>query len=310
MSEDDITCLVIGANGFIGSHLVDELALAGYKVLALDRYGSARQFSKYDNVTQITDDLSTLTKLKKALVGVDYVFHSVSASTPFTSDNDPYTDIDLNLRRNVGIFELCAKANIKKLIYISSGGAIYGHIAERKYVTEEDPTMPVSPYGICKLASENYLAYFELTAGLQYCALRLTNPYGPRQRARNNQGVIPTFLDKIYDGRPLEVYGDGSSSRDYIYIKDVTTMIVRTFRCKMKHSTYNLGSGEQTSLKQIIDILEELFSKEVPVNYKEALKTFLTSSKVNIDRFTNEFGIKPSYSLKKGLRQMIAEQNS
>ena len=303
-------CLVLGANGFIGSHLVDDLASAGHKVLALDRFFSKPRFQQSDLVTPITDDLSSLEGLNEYLQDVDYVFHSISATTPFSSDKDPYTDIDLNLKRTVHIFEMCANAGVKKVIFISSGGAIYGHIAEEKYVTEDDVATPVSPYGICKLAAEHYLAYFQRTAGLEYVALRLTNPYGPRQFSRNNQGVIAAFIQKIKDGEDLEVFGDGSSTRDYIYIKDVTRMIAQTFTGAMEHHTYNIGSGKQTSVQEIIEILKGLATSDINVEYQDGFKTFLKSAKVSTERFTNEFGIKPEYELEQGLRQTLeADKN-
>ncbi len=173
--------LVIGANGFIGSHLVDTLIKEGHNVRAFDRFSKPAQFKESENIEVFKGDLFQDDSLEKALEGIDYVFHSFSATTPSTADADPYTDINLNVLRNIQIFEKCVTAKVKKVLYVSSGGAIYGNIAEEKAASEKDAPQPVSPYGIGKLASEHYLAYFKRKYGLDYVVYRLSNPYGPRQ---------------------------------------------------------------------------------------------------------------------------------
>ena len=303
-------CLVIGANGFIGSHLVDELAEAGFSLKAFDLFNSLPQFEKSREIEVFKGDLFDPVALDKALKDVDYVFHCYSATTPYSSDDDPYTDIDRNLKRSVQIFEQCVKSKVKKVIFISSGGAIYGHVAEDRPATEEDAATPVSPYGICKLAVENYLAYFNRKHDLGYITYRLTNPYGPRQQLRNNQGVVPAFLQKIEQNKPLEVFGDGSNSRDYIYIRDATKMIAASFAKDTKYHTYNIGSGRQTTLNEIIETLKAITGQPIKVHYQNALKTFLKSSQISIDRFVDEFNILPSTGLEFGLKLTLKDRNS
>jgi len=303
-------CLIIGANGFIGSYLVDSLAANGYIVRAMDIFSSPPRFIKKDNIEIFKADLFDKHQISEALKDVDYFFHSFSATTPFSSEDDPYTDVESNLKHNVFIFEECVRAKVKKIIFISSGGAIYGHIAEEKTSTEDDVPTPISPYGICKLASENYLAYFNQKYGLDYIIYRLTNPYGPRQRVRKNQGVIPNFLDKISNNQPIMVYGDGESSRDYIFISDVANMIEKTFIKKTKHRIYNLGSGEQTTVNEIIKTLGSIKHQNLKAQYLLAPTTFMKQTKVSISRFNEEFNLKATTSLHQGLTKLLNHDNS
>lgn len=298
--------MVIGANGFVGSHMVDELAERGYDVRAFDRFSRPSSFKPSKYVQTVAGDIFDDMALHKALEGVDYVFHSFSATTPFVSDSDPYTDITLNLLRNVQLFEKAIEAGVKKFVFVSSGGAVYGAIAEHKPAAETDAPLPVSPYGIGKLGAEYYLAYFNRKYNLDYVAYRLTNPYGPRQLSNNNQGVIPTFVEKIRSGQELSVYGDGSGSRDYIYIRDATKMMVDSF-ASAKHSTYNIGSGRQTSINEIVAGLETAMGMSAEVSFKAAPKTFLQKSQVSIARYVDEFGAAADTALEDGLHKTIAD---
>lgn len=300
-------CLVIGANGFVGSHLVDELSDAGYEVRAFDRYSRQPQFKSHQQVEVFKGDLFDDITMSRALKGADYLFHSFSATTPYTSDTDPYTDISLNVLRNVQLFEKAVEAGVKRVIFISSGGAIYGHLAEEKLATEDDAPTPVSPYGIGKLASENYLAYFNRKYDLDYVAYRLTNPYGPRQTANNNQGVVPIFLERMRNSEALQVLGDGTSSRDYIYIRDATAMMVNSFASPGRFRLYNVGSGHQLTVNDIIDTLGQVMGRKLEVNYNEAPKTFLTKSQVSIERFWSEFGKPELTSFSDGVKKTLKQ---
>jgi UDP-glucose 4-epimerase len=301
------TYLVLGANGFIGSHIVDQLAAKeNVTVRAFDRFSRDPQFIDKPNVEVYKGDIFDAESVAKALEGVDYVMHSFSATTPFISENDPYIDISQNLTTSVKIFELCVKANVKKISFISSGGVVYGLAAEKGIVHETDAPLPVSPYGINKLAIEHYLEYFKRKQGLQYVVYRLTNPYGPRQYAKNNQGVIPTFLNKVRNDEELVILGDGNASRDYIYIEDAVRMMVDTFEQPNQHNIYNIGSGQETSVNQIIDGIKSLNpDKDIRVKYTEAPKTFLTKTQVSIDRYVSEYGQPALLSLGEGLTKTV-----
>lgn len=301
-------CLVVGANGFLGSHLVDGLAQNGYRVVAFDRYSSAPKFAEHQSVEILKGDILSEPDLISTLEGVDYVFYSFSATTPFTSEDDPYSDIELNLKHCVSFFGSCVEKGVKKIVYLSSGGAIYGPTAEQKAAKETDLPLPVSPYGICKLATEHYLAYFLKKFGLPYLIFRVANPYGPRQVLKHSQGVIPAFIEKIQNNEQITVFGDGSSSRDYIFIGDAVDMMLKAFESEPRYNLYNIGSGRQTTLNEIIESLKRHMDRDFEVAFKPQPKTFVHSAQISIDRYTKEFGKPHITPIKQGIRNLLQDQ--
>lgn len=298
-------CLVLGANGFVGSHLVDRLAARGdMQIRAFDRFSRRAQFHDSPQIEIVKGEIDKNKDLEYALKDVTYLMHSFSATTPFVSDENPHADIE-NLSRSVHIFEEAVHSGVKKIVFISSGGAVYGETAETKEVYETDTPKPVSPYGICKLSIEHYLEYFKRKFGTEYVVYRLTNPYGPRQVMKHRQGVVAAFLDNILHGKELSIFGDGSASRDFIYIEDAVSMIAETFLLPNRHRLYNIGSGKQTSLNEIVEAIKGAFQKEVPVTYQRAPKTFLQKTHVNIDRFKEEFGEPALTTFREGLEHTI-----
>ncbi|HPR09261.1 MAG TPA: NAD-dependent epimerase/dehydratase family protein [Candidatus Saccharibacteria bacterium] len=305
MKSKTATCLVVGANGFVGSHIVDGLAARGFRVIAFDRYSSAQKFISSEMITKVKGDILSETELASSVKGVDYVFYSFSATTPFASEDNPYSDIKLNLEHSVSFFDACSKEGVKGFYYISSGGVIYGATAEHIDAMETDLPLPISPYGICKLAAENYLSYFLRKRNMKYVVFRLTNPYGPRQMLKNHQGVIPAFIKKIEEGGVITIYGSGDASRDYIFITDAVEMMLNVFESENDNVVYNIGCGKQTSLRQIVHNLELVYDRHLEVNYVDAPKTFLSKSRVSIERYCQEFGQPELLDMTTGLKKTL-----
>src|SRR5438270_6907987 len=185
-------CLVLGANGFIGSHLVDSLVKQGYTIRAFDRFGDRpTNFLSSDNVETYTGDFLNRADLADALKDTDFVFHLVSTTTPATAENDPLVDIDTNVHNTIQLLEECVEAKIKRIFFASTGGAVYGDIDTSEPIDECTNPQPVSPYAIGKLTIEHYLRYFNRKFGLQTLTFRISNPYGERHSPINRQGVIP-----------------------------------------------------------------------------------------------------------------------
>lgn len=302
------TYLILGGNGFIGSHIVDSLsANSSVHVKVLDSFSRPAQFINRENITIIKGSAFEDGLLEKALTEVDYIVHCLGASNPYITDANPYADIE-TMRQSIYIFEKSAQAGIKKIAFISSGGAVYGKIAERKSASEEDMPMPVSPYGICKLATEHYLEYFKQKYSTDYVVFRLSNPYGPRQSFKREHGVIPSFLHSILEDKEITVFGDGTSSRDYIYVKDAAKIIAESLLKKNEHSIYNLGSGKQTTLNDIISNLESILGKKAKIEYTEAPATTLNKTNINVERIVNDMGVGIDTSFEVGLKKTIFSQ--
>jgi UDP-glucose 4-epimerase len=294
-------CLVLGANGFIGSHLVDELAANQHSVRAFGRFKTGvYKFEKNDNVEIVAGDFLNRHDIHQALQGIDYVFHFISTTTPVSAENDPLIDISTNIQMSVELFQECVEAGVKKVIFASTGGAIYGENSSEN-VGEGTMPLPVSPYAIGKLTIENYLHYFDRKFGLKGLVFRISNPYGERQALASKQGVIPIFLQQIAKGEPLTVLGDGSMVRDYIYVKDIVRMVAESFETATK-DLYNLGSGHGLSVSDLVDTMRQITDKPVEVTHKEKPATFVQKVVLDTSRFTDEFHDVPKTSIEDGIK--------
>lgn len=296
-------CLILGANGFLGSHLVDSLIQRRHVIRAFDRFPDATiRFVQNKKIEMATGDFLNRHDLREALKDIDYVFHFISTTTPFTAEDDPLIDIETNIRMSVELFEECVRQKVKKVIFPSTGGAIYGRNATSTPISEEVTPQPISPYAIGKLAIEHYLHYFERKHNLASVVFRISNPYGERQALNSKQGVIPIFLEHIANNEPITVLGDGSMVRDYIYIKDVVEMIAESF-AHAKQNLYNLGSGQGVSVNELTQKIQNVIGKPFTIVHQPNLTTFIERVVLDVSRFQNEFHIQPQTSLHDGIQK-------
>ena len=294
-------CLVLGANGFLGSHLVDSLAERGHQIRAFDRFGGDIQnFVSNPNIEIVAGDFLNRNDLAGALAGVEYVFHFISTTTPASAENDPLIDIETNVRMSVELFQEAVAAGVKKVIFSSTGGAIYGDVEGEEALSESTLAQPVSPYAIGKLTIEHYLRYFKTKHGLDSVVFRISNPYGERQSLASRQGVIPIFLQHIYKNEPITVLGDGTMVRDYLHVKDVAELISQAFE-KASQPLYNLGSGVGVSVNELVDVIKKVTGKEVSVENQPKPSTFVQHVVLDTARFKNEFGVEPAVGLEEGI---------
>ncbi|MDB5180425.1 MAG: hypothetical protein JWO54_183 [Candidatus Saccharibacteria bacterium] len=295
--------LVLGANGFVGSHLVDALVADGHNVRAFDRFGSKEPvYDESENVEMFVGDYLNRGDLKEALEGIDHVFHFISTTTPITAENDPVVDIETNIRMSVELFQLCVEQKVKGVVFASTGGAIYGNSSHQGPLRETDLAEPISPYGIGKLTIENYLRYFRSKHNLASTALRISNPYGERQPMHRKQGVIPIFLDNIYNDKPLTVFGDGSMIRDYIYVKDVAQISSAILSSGNLDPVYNLGSGQGSSINNLIDLSRKITGKDIDIEHREVPATFVNEVVLDNSRLTEKIGAFDFTDLEVGMR--------
>lgn len=293
-------CLVVGGNGFLGSYLVDELVERGHEVTVFDRFSASTVSYTSDGVRQVVGDYLSGAELRAALEGQEYLFHFLSTTTPATAEDDPTLDVRTNVLQSVELFDLAVQAGILKVYFASTGGAVYGNQPDGG-VTEMALPAPVSPYAIGKQAIEGYLRYFHRKHGLESVSFRISNPYGPRQHANKKQGVIPIFLHHIAQGLPIEQFGDGSMVRDYIYAADAASMIASTVGISTVYEVYNIGSGQGTTLREVLHLAREVTGREVAVVRRDQPSTFVQRSVLDISRYRSEFGDTAFLSLREGM---------
>lgn len=302
--------LVLGANGFIGSYVVDALSNKGFYIRAFGHYGSDNsiKFHLSKNIELFQGDFLNQTDIKVALTGVDTVIHLISTTTPATAESDPLIDIDTNIAGSVKLFQqVVSSGHIKQIIYMSSGGTIYGDNYDKVPKKETANTWPVSPYGIGKLAIENYLHYFNKKYNQNYVVFRLANPYGTRQNLMRKQGVIPIFMDKILRNEDILVLGDGSAVRDYVFVNDVAKIVANVIGKNLKHSVYNIGSGRGHSVNEIIKEIEEAVHKKAIIKHTSAPSTFVGYSVLDTHRLSYELPDIQYTTLRDGICELSEE---
>jgi UDP-glucose 4-epimerase len=293
--------LILGGNGFIGSHLVDRLLLEGHRVRVFDKYEEHYR-KPVTGVDYCVGDFGNRGMLSEALVDIDMVFHLISTTLPKTSNDDPVFDVQSNVVESIFLLEQCVANKIRKVVFISTGGAIYGNPLSLP-ISENSPTEPECSYGITKLIIEKYLALFNHLYGIDYVVLRPSNPYGSRQNPDGIQGAISVFLGKIAQGKSLDIWGDGRVVRDYIFIDDLVDGIYKAASVSAPSRIYNIGSGTGHSLNEIIAVIRKVTGREIEVDYK-AKRTFdVPSIYLDIHRAKQELSWAPSVSLETGVEK-------
>ncbi|CAN5167867.1 NAD-dependent epimerase/dehydratase family protein [soil metagenome] len=297
---------VIGANGFLGSHLVDALVVEGHTVTAFDRFRGGKPRFISDGVRLVPGEFLSRADLESAVAGQEYVFHFLSTTTPATAEADPTLDIRTNVVQSVELFEACVSAGVKQVYFASTGGAIYGDQGKTVY-SEADRARPVSPYGIGKLTIEHYLRYFRTAHGLASTAFRISNPYGTRQPPGRRQGLIPIALRSMLAGEPVVRLGDGSMVRDYIFVEDVARALSRLVGRDTEYDLYNVGSGQGSTVTEIIDILSRVSGRVPVIEERPTPPTFVHGVTLDVSRFRAEFGDPAVTTLDDGARAVLEE---
>lgn len=298
--------VVIGANGFIGSHLVDALAAAGHAVSAFDRFSSDEPTFSTPGVRIIRGEFLNRSDLETAVSGQDYVFHFLSTTSPATAEDDPTLDLHTNVVQTVELLQLCVSHSVERFFFSSTGGAMYGDQCKQQY-SELDRALPISPYGIGKLAIERYLRYFDAKHGLKSTALRISNPYGTRQHPNKRQGLIPIALRQIALGQPVERMGDGSMVRDFIFVEDVVRAIVTMVGKESRFDVYNIGSGIGLSVNEVLQVLGEVTQQELSISERLIPPTYVERVVLDVARYSEEFGAIALTPLHEGATETFEE---
>jgi UDP-glucose 4-epimerase len=261
---------VIGANGFIGKQLTH--ALSQLPELSLNLFGRSEYSTNDEKHFYQQIDLNNTELLKKQFAEIDFVYYLASESIPTTSWNDPKMEVEKNLLPFINFLECIVTLKVRKIVFVSSAGTIYGVSSDK--LREDSEKMPFSPYGITKLAMEHYLNYFEARHSLRYDIYRVSNVYGEGQDTGKGLGAINTFLEKIIMEKKIVVYGDGEVIRNYIYIDDVAKLLAASVQSNSGESNiYNLSSNDTVSINQLITGIKDIVKENFEVVYQETRRS-------------------------------------
>jgi UDP-glucose 4-epimerase len=298
---------IFGGGGFIGSTIADRLLKDGHELRIFERprVEPYRRFSDSENVEWLTGDLMSIYDVSNAIDGVDVVLHLVSTTLPKNSNDDPIYDVQSNLVATLQLLNAMVAKQVQKIVFISSGGTVYGNPAYLP-VDENHPTEPRVSYGITKLAIEKYLLMFQELHGIKVNILRVANPFGERQRVETAQGAVGVFLSKAIQNQPIEIWGDGSVTRDYLYISDVAEAFARAVDYEGAKSVFNISSGVGTSLNEMIFLLEKVLGREVVRHYQPGRPFDVPVSVLDNSLARQELGWEPQVKIEDGIVKTAA----
>lgn len=294
--------LVVGGNGFIGTNLVDHLLASGHQVRVFDRYPN-RFRGQLPDVEYVVGDIGNHGEMEEAVKEMDWVFHLAYTTLPQTSNDDPVYDIRSNIADTVQLLTECVKAKVKKFVFISSGGTIYG-VPQESPIKEDHPTDPICSYGISKLAIEKYLHLFRKLHGLEYVVARISNPYGELQNPNAKQGAIGVFLGNVARKQPITIWGDGEVIRDYIYIGDAVKALLRAAQYQPNEESprvFNVGFGDGHTLNEIVEVIKRVVGPHVEVKYTGSRPVDVPVNVLDITRARTALGWQPEIGLEEGV---------
>lgn len=298
--------LILGAAGFIGTNLTLKLAGDPNNVITLvDRdmaYFNPIKKKGFPNVNYITDDLAVDSDFGKIVDGQEIVYHLLSTTVPGTSNQYVAQELTANVVLTANLLEACVGRNVKKVLFISSGGTVYGKEVKCP-LKEETPAKPITSYGVQKVTIEKLLYLYRYMYGLDYRIIRLANPYGPYQRPNGVLGAVTTFTYKALRNEKIMIYGDGSVIRDFIYIDDALRAVLKISNGESNYRTFNLGSGYGTSIKEVLEAIRKSLKIELNVEYTSSRKVDVPVNYLDISRYEEAYGKLNPISLEEGIRK-------
>jgi UDP-glucose 4-epimerase len=294
--------LVTGGAGFIGSHLVKALDAQGHDVFVLDNLSSGVKENIPSHIPFIEADIQMMDSLTTLPESIDYIFHLAAQVDVRKSVKDPEFNNAVNIEGTKKVIDYGIKAGMSKMVFSSTGGAIYGP-AETLPTPEGSPCNSSSPYGESKYQAEELLLAAAKEYGFSSVILRYANVYGPGQNGSKETGVIAIFTQNAHDNNPSDIYGDGEQTRDFVYVDDVVAANVLVAEKEIE-GIYNVGTGEETSITKLAEILKELVSPDLEFIMEagregEESRSCLDASKIKAIGWT------PLVTLKEGLQRTL-----
>jgi len=297
--------LVTGGAGFIGSHVAEAFQQAGHEVHVLDDLSSGRRENVPPGVVlHVMDIRSGEVEELWAEHGFEVLCHHAAQMDVRRSVSDPLFDAEVNVLGTLRLLEAGRKHGLRKVIFASTGGAIYG---EPEYVPQDEdhPVRPVSPYGVTKLAGEKYLHYYYVQYGIPYVALRYANVYGPRQNPHGEAGVVAIFLERILRGQQSIIYGDGRQTRDFTYVEDVVraNMLALAYP---EPDVFNVGTGQETDVLSLFRLICQATGSDIPEVHGPPRPGEQRRSVLGYKKIRDRMGWEPSVSLQEGIARTAA----
>lgn len=298
--------VIFGGGGFIGSAVADRLLRGGHslRIFERPRLEPYRTFGPQESVQWTTGDFSSMHDVSDAVSGTDAVLHLISTTLPKTSNDDPIYDVQTNVVATLQLLDAMLAHNVRRIVFISSGGTVYGK-PQSVPISESHPTDPEVSYGITKLTVEKYLRLFEHLHGGKATILRVANPFGERQRVETAQGAIAAFLHRALRGEPIQIWGDGSITRDYVYIGDVAEASAKALNYSGSHNVFNVGTGIGTSLNALVELIEETMGVAIERRHLAGRPFDVPTNVLCNARIKQEMGWPPETSLRDGIRRTI-----
>ena len=299
--------LVTGGAGFIGSHLVEELLSNENEILIFDNFltGKKDNLDFEGNFNFINDDFGSENSLEKIeRFNPNICFHLAAQSSVVVSVENPALDFEHNILQPIKLIQVLLKSNCKKFVFTSSGGTIFGEPTTIPTAEEDYADEPESPYGVAKKRLNELIKIMTKSSNLKYSILNLSNVYGPRQDPYGEAGVVSIFAKKYLNNEEPTVYGDGEQTRDYIYVKDVVSALIKASLIEENHFL-NIGTGVETSVNDLVNSMKIQFNSQINPIYKPAREGELKRSVLNNTKAKEDLDWKPEYSLDRGMKEVF-----
>ncbi len=296
--------LLTGGAGFIGSHVAEHLLARGHEVVVVDDLSSGKRENVPEGARFFEEDIRSGCGVILQVFRPEVLCHQAAQMDVRRSVREPDFDAAVNILGTIRLLQNCVKYGVGRAVFASSGGAVYGEQQEFP-APETHPQYPVSPYGVSKLAGERYLHFYSLQYGISYAALRYANVYGPRQDPHGEAGVVAIFSRNLADRKVSIINGTGEQTRDYVYVGDVARANVLALEGDPPSGAYNIGTGVETSVNRLYELLRDISRKNVPATHGPAKPGEQLRSSIDPTRAHRVFGWYPEEELAVGLEETL-----